>query len=59
MEWLLILTLTVGGATERMPVGVMVSAEACALAGAGMVAALRRANPDADIHAQCVEGRRV
>ena len=56
MQSIPILTLTFNGHTERQAVGVMISPEACAVAGVGMVEVLERANPGVQVEAQCVVG---
>lgn len=56
MTYLLIITMTLGGTTERQAVGIMISREACAVAGAGMVEVLERATPGVRVEAVCVSG---
>ena len=56
MTWLLILTFALPGQPESMmPTGIMVTEEACHIAGAGMVAILEDANPGLSVTWTCMK----
>lgn len=56
MEWLLILTLTIGGEQAVMPVGQMADGKTCTIAGAGMKQILEAANPGLAVAFTCLPG---
>lgn len=56
MDWLLILTLTMGGEQAVMPVGQMADKRTCTIAGAGMAQILEAANPGLAVAFTCLAG---
>jgi len=59
MDWLLILTVTLSGQTETMPVGRMMDQRTCIIAGAGMGVILQRANPGLSVAFTCQKEARA
>jgi len=53
MDWLLILTLFVGQASQDEPAGLMANQYLCVLAGASMTAVMAKVNPGVRIAWRC------
>lgn len=56
MDWLLILTLTMGAEQTHLPVGQIADQRLCVIAGAGMAKILEAANPGLAVTVTCLEG---